>query len=42
MEQKRNRRRVRTEDGETQNEELSFSYQNQILVGGKKLGSGQH
>ena len=28
-------RRVRTEDGETQNEELSFSNQYQILVGEK-------
>lgn len=31
---------MRTEDGETQNEELSFSYQNQILVGEKNWGVG--
>lgn len=38
--QKGNRRRVRTEDGETPNEELSFSYQNQILAGRKNRGVG--
>lgn len=38
--QKGNRRRVRPEDGETPNEELSFSYQNQILAGRKNRGVG--
>lgn len=32
--------RVRTEHGEIQDEELSFRYQNQILVGGKNWEVG--
>ena len=31
---------MRTEDGETPNEELRFSYQNQILAGRKNRGVG--